>query len=112
VNENTNILVLHQGPATFSDTVVYLSGHAYRNCAFIRCTIVLFDPNFHLEGCTFGSCALHLNTVVHDRQSLKRIMDFLEFMKGCFLESGADPTGLPSSGATSFSLDDLKQNEP
>ena len=45
----------------FSDQTLHLSGHAYLDCTFERCTLLVTNTPFYLEGCTFISCNWHLN---------------------------------------------------
>lgn len=70
-------LLLHKG-VTFEDQTVYLSGNAYVECNFARCTFVLRDAPFHIEGGKAEGCVWHLDLVVHDPAQLTALITFLQ----------------------------------
>jgi hypothetical protein len=107
-------LVLHEG-TPFQDATIHLSGHAYFNCVFTRCTMVYNGGPCHLEGCSMNSCSLHLNVTIYDSNSLEAIRTMLANLEVMFLKTGSGVTAAPSSGVVSWdfsSATDLSQNSP
>lgn len=104
------VLVFHHG-ATFKETTVYLTGHAYRNCRFERCTLVFSGWPSVLSGCSLANCALLLDVMIYDAESLKDLRYILDLTEGMFLEKGTNPTELPSSGVSSWRFDDARPPE-
>ena len=65
-------LLLRHSDVSFSDQVVYLTGHAYERCAFVRCTMVVQGTgNTALVECSFIACAWHLDVILHETGQLE-----------------------------------------
>src|SRR5436309_1759709 len=62
---------------TFTDDTLYLSGHAYVNCKFLRCTLIIRPGLSHIAKCHFDSCVWHIDAVIHDQTSLALLRDRL-----------------------------------
>jgi hypothetical protein len=61
-----NVLLRHDNIA-FDDEMVLLTGHAYFNCVFTRCTLVVKSlGDTHLENCRFQGCVWHLDLLIFD----------------------------------------------
>ena len=60
---------------TFRNTVVYLAGHAFVNCTFEACTMVVREATGVLERCNFNACVWHLDVFVTDRDHWARLLD-------------------------------------
>ena len=94
------LVISHVGPKLFEDQVIYLTGHAYYNCAFERCTFVLASGcDFQVIGCAWSACALHLDYIIHDVNSLDRLRTILTDFETMFLVSGSSVP--PASGVSS-----------
>jgi hypothetical protein len=60
------VLLRHDNIA-FEDEVVLVTGHAYFNCVFTRCTLIVRSlSDTHLENCRFNGCVWHLDVLVYD----------------------------------------------
>lgn len=69
--------------ATYEDAVVYVSGHAYKRCAFERCTFVVKgNIPCHFESCSFGGIVWHIDVLVHDKQEAANLIQLLEVVSG------------------------------
>ena len=65
-------LLLRHSDVSFSDQVVYLTGHAYERCSFVRCTLVVQGTgNTALVECSFVACAWHLDVILHETGQLE-----------------------------------------
>ena len=65
-------LLLRHSDVSFSDQVVYLTGHAYERCTFVRCTMVVQGTgNTALVECSFVACAWHLDVILHETGQLE-----------------------------------------
>jgi len=65
-------LLLRHCDVSFSDQVVYLTGHAYERCTFVRCTMVVQGTgNTALVECSFIACAWHLDVILHETGQLE-----------------------------------------
>ena len=65
-------LLLRHSDLSFSDQVVYLTGHAYERCRFVRCTMVVQGTgNTALVECSFIACAWHLDVILHETGQLE-----------------------------------------
>ncbi len=65
-------LLLRHADVSFADQVVYLTGHAYERCTFLRCTLVVQGTgNTALVECTFSACAWHLDVILHETRQLE-----------------------------------------
>jgi hypothetical protein len=65
-------LLLRHSDLSFSDQVVYLTGHAYERCTFVRCTMVVQGTgNTALVECSFIACAWHLDVILHETGQLE-----------------------------------------
>ena len=61
-----SINLVHEG-RVFEHCTVYMSGNAFYNCRFFRCTLVLRESkDLTVIGCTFECCNWHLDFLVHD----------------------------------------------
>jgi hypothetical protein len=60
-------VLLRRENLTYREQVVYTAGHAFINCTFDGCTIVVREATGVLERCTFNSCVWHLDVFVTDR---------------------------------------------
>ena len=60
---------------TFTNTVVYVAGHAFVNCTFNACTLIVREATGVLENCTFNACVWHLDVFVTDRDHWARLLD-------------------------------------
>ena len=82
-------LMLHDD-LVIDDQVVYVTGHAYRNCKFNRCTFFIRDLNAVFEYCTFAGCVWHLDMIIHDRQQLPALAQLLQVV-GSSLKNVSPP---------------------
>ena len=53
---------------TYRDQVIYMAGHAFVNCTFDHCTMVVREATGVLERCNFNNCVWHLDVFVADRE--------------------------------------------
>lgn len=74
------IFLVHEN-AVFEDVSLYLSGHAYRNCQFHRCLLVMGDVAAHMDGCEFHTCIWRLEVTVHDEDSWEKVNALLPVMR-------------------------------
>ena len=88
------ILVLHEGQK-YSDQVVYLSGHAYKGCSFLRCTFIVRSEPFHMENSEMTSCAWHIDTLVHDKHGLARLRSLLDQIEKSLLRRASETQDTP-----------------
>jgi len=70
-------LMLHDD-LVIDDQVVYVTGHAYRNCKFNRCTFYIRDLSAVFDHCTFAGCVWHLDMIIHDQQQLPALSQLLQ----------------------------------
>lgn len=68
---------------TFKSQTVMLSGHAYINCHFSLCTLIVRNTPMMLEGCSFESCNWHLKFDLlwgdpNTRNSIRQILDLID----------------------------------
>ena len=60
------IALIHEG-VSYEDCTVYLSGNAYYDCRFVRCTLVIRECGVPaLVGCYFECCNWHIDMLVSD----------------------------------------------
>jgi hypothetical protein len=60
-------VLLRHDNIEFDDEMVLLTGHAYFNCVFTRCTLVVKSlSDTHIENCQFRGCVWHLDVLVFD----------------------------------------------
>ena len=76
------MLTKHEG-LKIDDATVYASGNAYINCTFRRCTLVVTDLPFVMQGNHFDSCNWHINCLVmwgdpKTRSKLRQILDLID----------------------------------
>lgn len=45
----------------FTNETISFDGFTFKNCSFTNCVIIIATLNFHFEGCSFYSSALHVN---------------------------------------------------
>lgn len=69
-------LVRHDN-VSFRDQVVYTAGHAFVNCSFERCTMVLRESTGVLENCAFSNCIWHLDVLVSERERFRQLVDHI-----------------------------------
>ena len=60
-------VLLRRENLTYREQVVYTAGHAFINCTFDGCTVVVREATGVLECCTFVGCVWHLDLFVSDR---------------------------------------------
>lgn len=66
--EGPRTLLIDHRDIVFEDDIVYMTGHAFYNCVFKRCTLVFKGfPGPMLVGCSFGGCAIHIDCVLHEK---------------------------------------------
>jgi len=65
---------LRRDNVTFRDQTVYMAGHAFVNCVFDHCTIVVREATGVLEKCTFNNCVWHLDLFVSDRERFQQLV--------------------------------------
>ena len=70
-------VLLRRENLTYREQVVYTAGHAYINCTFDGCTIVVREATGVLERCTFVSCVWHLDLFVADREHSAQIQNVI-----------------------------------
>lgn len=60
---------LIQEGCEFKNATVYMSGNAFYDCRFFRCTLVVREGGIpELVGCTFECCIWHLDVLVNDHR--------------------------------------------
>ena len=69
-------LVRHDN-VTFSDQTVYMAGHAFSQCTFDRCTMVVRESTGVLENCAFNNCVWHLDVLVSERDRFRQLVDHI-----------------------------------
>lgn len=63
---NSLNLLIHE-KQEFKHCTVYMSGHAFYDCSFFRCTLVVRDWGIlTLVGCKFDCCLWHLDLLISD----------------------------------------------
>jgi hypothetical protein len=88
-------LTRHEG-RTFVAQTVHLGGHAYVQCMFDGCTIVVTNAPFMVHGVQFRRCNWRIEVDVlwgspESRSNLRRLLDLID--------GAPDATGLPPSSA-------------
>ena len=68
-------VLLRRENLAYRDQVVYAAGHAFVNCTFDGCTIVVREATAVLERCTFNGCIWHLDVMVTDRDHWAQLVD-------------------------------------
>jgi hypothetical protein len=58
----------------FRDQTVYMAGHAFVNCTFEHCTIVVRESTGVLDNCTFNHCVWHLDLFIGDRERFQALV--------------------------------------
>lgn len=76
-----SVLLVHEN-VIFEDATVYLTGNAYFDCTFRRCTLIVREPAMVLTGCEFdSSCIWHIDMIIHDHEMwaafLKTFSEFI-----------------------------------
>jgi hypothetical protein len=74
-------LILHQD-TVFEDDNIYLVGHAYYKCQFVRCRIVLRNGSSALQECGFVSCTWSIDLDLYDVRSLQILLAILPVIQG------------------------------
>jgi len=69
--------VIRRDNIDFRDQTVYMAGHAYVNCTFDHCTIVVREATGVLENCKFTNCVWHLDAFFTDRDRLTHLVNSL-----------------------------------
>ena len=62
---------------TYEDTTVMLTGHAYRNCKFNRCTLVYRGSPVELIGCEFTNVVWQVDVLLHEQEQVDQMCDLL-----------------------------------
>lgn len=70
-------VLLRRENLTYREQVVYTAGHAFINCTFDGCTIVVREATGVLERCTFNSCVWHLDVFVTDRDHWAQLQNVI-----------------------------------
>ena len=68
-------VLLRRENLTYRDQVIYAAGHAFVNCTFEGCTIVVREATGVLERCSFNGCVWHLDVMVTDRDHWAQLVD-------------------------------------
>lgn len=68
-------VLLRRENLTYRDQTVHTAGHAFVNCTFEGCTIVVREATGVLERCTFNSCVWHLDVFVSERNHWAQLVD-------------------------------------
>jgi hypothetical protein len=76
------MLTKHENEVFKSQTVM-LSGHAYINCQFSFCTLIVTNTPMMLNGCNFESCNWRLECDVlwgdtNTRNNIRQILDLID----------------------------------
>lgn len=79
----------------FQDQTVYMAGHAFVNCVFDHCTIVVREATGVLENCSFNNCVWHLDLFIGDRERFRQLVENIGPILLNSLPSGA---GAPTVG--------------
>ena len=59
---------------TFRDQTVYMAGHAFVNCTFDHCTIIVRESTGVLENFRFNACVWHLDLFINDRERFQTLV--------------------------------------
>ncbi len=62
---------------TFENRVMHLTGHAYVNCTFRKCTIVFRGFPTKCDHVHFEDCVWEINWLVHDRNQWEVFLEKL-----------------------------------
>ena len=68
-------VLLRRENLTYRDQVVHTAGHAFVNCTFEGCTLVVREATSVLERCAFDSCVWHLDVMVTDREHWAQLVN-------------------------------------
>lgn len=68
-------VLLRRENLTYRDQVIYTAGHAFINCTFDGCTVVVREATGVLERCAFNGCVWHLDLVVTDREHWAQLVN-------------------------------------
>jgi hypothetical protein len=76
------LLTKHQG-MEFADHTIYVTGHAYINCTFARCTLVWNGGPSRVEHCRFQNCNWRIEYDVlwgdpSTRSALRQLIDLID----------------------------------
>ena len=76
---DNNLYPLHMDQV-FDSVAIYLSGHAYVGCRFLRCSVIVTNAGFYANDCEFLDCNFHLNydLVSGDDFSLDKLQEILD----------------------------------
>ncbi|MBA3312234.1 MAG: hypothetical protein H0T47_02930 [Planctomycetaceae bacterium] len=114
--DQTNLL-RHDG-VIFEDQVVFAAGHAYVNCEFRNCTVVIGHSKGGIfQNCSFGPTVWRLEVTMSDQNDLAALVGMMEgLMRGTLLPGiGPPPTFSSEGGKVSMSLPEeepAKSQEP
>ena len=61
------VSLVHEG-IVFEDATVYVTGNAFFDCTFLRCTLVFRGFPIIASNCKFSSCIWHIDWLIHDHQ--------------------------------------------
>src|SRR5262245_44962791 len=70
--------LLRRDNVVFEGQPIYATGTAYFGCEFRRCVIVFKGFPAVFANCRFSGCIWHLDFVLHDRDQLSAMTNFIE----------------------------------
>ena len=92
-------VLLRRENLTYRDQVVYAAGHAFVNCTFDGCTIVVREATAVLERCAFNACVWHLDVMVTDRDHWAQLVNMIgPLLHGSLPASATAPTARVDRG--------------
>jgi hypothetical protein len=66
--------LLRRENITFRDQTIYMAGHAFANCTFDHCTIIVREATGVLENCALNNCVWHLDLFIGDRERFQSLV--------------------------------------
>ena len=86
-------VLLRRENQTYRDQVIYMAGHAFINCTFDGCTIVLREATGVLDRCTFANCVWHIDLFVASRENWVQARNMLDpILTGSLPAAATAPT--------------------
>jgi hypothetical protein len=89
-------VLLRHDSIVFEDRTVYVSGNAYFDCSFTRCTMVVRESPCYLEKCVFEGCVWHIDMLIHDPEQVVGLMGLLENVRNSIPASEAKKQSPPT----------------
>lgn len=89
--------LLRRENQVYRDQTVYMAGHAFVNCAFENCTIIVREATGVLERCEFANCVWHLDLFIPDRERFAQLVDNIGPI---LLRSLPNPSAAPTAAVT------------